>query len=368
MPSRSVLIKPASGSCNMRCDYCFYCDEAQKRQQQSYGIMSPETLRNVIKRTLMRTDGVYTLAFQGGEPTLRGLPFFAKAVEYVSKYNKNHAQVQFALQTNGYGIDEAWAAFFREHNFLLGVSIDGREDIHNAYRHGRDGGDSYEHATRAIALFEQYQVEYNILTVVHRRVAENIREIYADYKGRGWNYLQFIACLDPLGEPPGQREYSLTPALYGQFLVDLFECWYQDYRKGAQPYIRQFENYIGILLGRPPEACDQRGHCSIQHVVEADGSVYPCDFYVLDGCCLGNLNTDLLPAIEENARNTNFIARSLPVPAACAHCKWYALCRNGCYRCRTGSAGINDYCESYRMLFEREYDRMVEIAEAVRQR
>lgn len=366
MISRSVLIKPASGSCNMHCDYCYYCDEAHKRQQASYGIMSDQTLRNVIKRTLMRTDGTYTLAFQGGEPTLCGLPFYQKVISYTDKYNKNHAQVQFALQTNGYSIDKNWAQFLHDHHFLVGLSIDGREDIHNAYRHGKDGGNSYEHALRAAALFDQYQVDYNILTVVHRRVAENIKAIYAEYKERGWHYLQFIACLDPLGAAHGQQAYSLTPEVYGQFLIDLFECWYDDLQRREQPYIRQFDNYIGILLGVPPESCDQRGQCSLQCVVEADGSVYPCDFYVLDEYRLGNLNTDLLPQIEDAEAARTFIARSHSIPDDCRRCKWLSLCRNGCYRCRTGADHRNDYCKAYQMLFEAEYPRMQEIAALVK--
>ena len=176
MPAISVLVKPASGSCNMHCDYCFYCDEQKKRRTALYGFMSDRTLKNVIKRTLLRAEGSYSLAFQGGEPTLCGIDFFRNAVKYARQYNRNQAHVSLALQTNGYGITEEWAEFFAENQFLVGISVDGLERIHSSYRHGNDGGDSWQHAMNAIRLFEEHGVEYNILTVVHRETAENILE------------------------------------------------------------------------------------------------------------------------------------------------------------------------------------------------
>ena len=377
MPAISVLIKPASGNCNMHCDYCFYCDEIRKRGQSSYGMMSLPTLKNVIKRTLMRAEGSYSIAFQGGEPTLCGLDFFREMTGYVEKYNRNNVSVSYALQTNGYAIDEAWAAFLKEKGFLVGVSVDGTAAIHNAYRHGNDGGDSYAHIMRTAELFDRYGVDYNILTVVHRETAENIRQIYADYRARGWNYMQFIACLDPLNEPRGQKEYSLTPQLYGRFLIDLFELWYADYRRRNAPYIRQFDNYLMMLRGFPPEACDQIGTCGIQYVVEANGSVYPCDFYVLDEYRLGNFNDDLLPAIDEARRQIGFVQASKDKPEMCRNCEWYELCRGGCRRCRytafdvnsakeaAGPAceeGLNYFCESYKMFFEACGERLFEMA------
>ena len=135
MRAISVMTKPASGLCNMKCDYCFYCDEAANRQQANYGLMEESTLKNVIRRTLTHVTDDYSLAFQGGEPTLRGLPFFEKAVAYTKQYNRNGARIHFALQTNGFALTEEWARFFAENNFLIGVSVDGTEVIHDCYRH-----------------------------------------------------------------------------------------------------------------------------------------------------------------------------------------------------------------------------------------
>ena len=341
----------------MHCDYCFYCDETAKRQQQSYGFMSEETLKNVIKRTLMRTDGVYSLAFQGGEPTLRCMDFFETAAEYTRKYNRNHAEVNLAIQTNGYALDEQWCQMLRDEHFLVGLSADGLPEIHDLYRHGNDGGSSWAHVLRAASLMDQYNVEYNILTVVHRKTAEHVKEIYEAYKKHGWNYQQYILCLDPLGEEHGTREYSVSPEEYGEFLTTLFDLWDEDFQKGEEPYIRQFDNYIAILLGRMPESCEQRGTCGMQYVVEADGSVYPCDFYALDQWKLGDFNDDLLPAIDERRLEKGFVGRSERLSEKCLQCRWLSLCRCGCFRQRvmdTENEGmyINYYCTGLQMFFD----------------
>ncbi len=370
MPAISVMIKPSSGMCNMSCDYCFYRDETQKRSQESYGFMSEKTLKNVIRKTMLRAEGMISYAFQGGEPTLRGLAFFQKVVEYQNQYNKNKIQVHNALQTNGLLIDEDWCRFLKENHFLVGVSLDGTKEIHDTYRHTRkEGGPTFDLVCSAIRLMESYGVDFNILTVVNQAAAENIQEIYSFYRQKKWNYQQYIACLDPLDEPHGQNEYSLAPEQYGQFLIRLFRLWYKDWKKGRQPYIRQFENYIGILLGHFPEACDQRGTCSIQNVVEADGSVYPCDFYMLNDYCLGNFNENRLDEIDARRKEIGFLERSLKLDPDCKHCAYYRLCRGGCQRNRDWSPGIqayqNYFCQSYRMFFDACLNEMEEIARSL---
>lgn len=374
MKSISVMIKPASGLCNMNCKYCFYCDEAEKRRQASFGMMSEETLRNVIKKTLPKVTNSYALAFQGGEPTLRGLPFFEKAVQLTKQYNRNGASVQFALQTNGYAITEEWAQFLARNHFLVGVSVDGLAQIHDQYRHPRgEMTGTYSRVMETIRLLEEYRVDYNILTVVHRMTAENIQKIYRKYRKKGWDYMQFITCLDPLGEEPGQQEYSLLPRTYGRFLIELFDLWYADLLKKDAPYIRQFENYLGMCMGYRPEACDQRGRCGIQYVVEADGGVYPCDFYMLDEWKLGNFNSDRLEAIDRVRLDKHFLTRSEDIPDKCLECEWLSLCRGGCYRCRTnpsagqneGTKKLNYFCEGYRMFFEACGERLKKAAESL---
>lgn len=370
MPPVNVMIKPASGQCNMKCDYCFYCDEMHKRAQKSFGIMTKETLKNVIRKSVLSAEQFCTIAFQGGEPTLAGIDFFQEAVRLAQKYNKNHIRIEYALQTNGYALTSEWCRFLKRHHFLVGLSVDGTENIHNRYRHSAGGTPTYGRVLQAAVMLEEFQVDFNILTVVHKETAREIKTIYKEYKRRNWNWLQFITCLDPLGEIRGKEDYSLMPEDYGQFLVDLFELWYQDYRRGEQPYIRQFENYVSILLGYPPESCEQRGVCSIQNVIEADGSVYPCDFYVLDEYCLGNLNHHSMKEIGEKRKESGFMERTFHHPKMCRECQWFLLCRGGCFRSRREAGenmeGVNYFCKGYQMFFEACFDRLRCIAEEIR--
>ncbi len=370
MPPISVLLKPSSSNCNMSCDYCFYCDEAMKRTHRSYGFMSDQTLKNVIRRTMLRADRMISYAFQGGEPTLSGLDFFQKVIAYQQQYNKNHIQIKNAFQTNGYHLDEQWCRFFKENDFLVGISVDGTEAIHNSMRHARNGGDTYSQIMHSVGLLDEYAVDYNILTVVTSAIADSIRPVYEHYKARGWNYQQYIVCLEPLGEEHGGKSYAISPEQYGRFMIELFHLWYQDLKSGTQPFIRQLENIIGLSLGYQAEACDQRGNCGIQYVVEADGSVYPCDFYVLDDYCLGNFNTDSLTAIDKRREESGFIKRSYQLDRKCSECRYYRLCRGGCQRNRdydpeTGRYS-NYYCLSYQIFFEACYDEIMDIGRRLR--
>lgn len=370
MPPISVLIKPSSGMCNMTCDYCFYCDETQKRTQKSYGFMSEATLKNVIRKTMLRAEGTACYTFQGGEPTLRGLDFFEKVLFYQKQYNKKGVQVYNSLQTNGLFMDETWCRFLRENRFLTGISLDGIQKTHDACRHNRkDNAPTFDRICKSIALLETHHVEFNILTVVNQTVSQNIQEIYAFYKRQKWNFQQYIACLDPLKEPHGQNSYSIPPESYGQFLTELFRLWYKDWKKNRQPYIRQFENYIAILLGQFPESCDQRGTCSIQYAVEADGSVYPCDFYMTDEYRLGNFNEHRLDEIDAKRREISFLERSLLLDQSCKLCTYYSLCKGGCQRNRDWNPETKTYqnyfCQSYRMFFDACLDGLTEAANSL---
>ena len=153
------------------------------------------------------------------------------------------------------------------------------------------------------------------------------QEIYEDYRSRGWKYQQYIACLDPLGEVHGKRGYALTPEAYGEFLIRLFRLWYEDVKKRKQPFIRQFENYIALAMGYRAEACSQRGNCGLQNVVEADGSVFPCDFYALDKYRLGNLNEDRMETIEERYRDYDPVSGTYK-SYFCKSCQMFF---DGCY-------------------------------------
>ena len=360
-----MLIKPASANCNLNCRYCFYCDEGKNRENFSYGFMSEETLEVLVRKSFEYADGFCGFAFQGGEPTLAGLPFFQRLIDLQKKYNRNHIRVDNSIQTNGCGLSEEWAEFFAREKFLVGLSLDGIKSTHDAYRVNRKGEGSFGEVMRTAEMFGRLGVEYNILTVVNGKTGLRAAKIYDFYKKNHFQYLQFIACLDPIGAEPGKQPYSLTPEVYGRFLMELFDRWYDDVQRGEQPYIRQFENVVGVLAGCEPESCEQRGICSVQNVIEADGSVYPCDFYALDEYRLGNVHEDDFFYLQSNPVTERFIRESAESLEECRDCRYFGICRGGCRRNRMDlrdGRRKNYFCQAYRMFYEYSLERFLRLA------
>lgn len=361
MKDINILIKPASGSCNMRCAYCFYSDELKKREYSGRGMMSMETAENLIRKALEYASGNCTFAFQGGEPTLRGLPFFRDFVETVKRYAPGRQNIHYAIQTNGLLIDGEWADFFRDNNFLVGLSLDGSSDTHNLNRVDAAGRGTYNRVMRAARLLESRKVPFNILTVVNSRTAKSIASIYRSYRKNRLLYQQYIPCLDPIFEQRGSSPYSLTPEMFGDFLIRLFDLWYADRIKGEFIYIHYFESLAGQLLGHPPASCGMMGVCSAQNVVEADGTVYPCDFYALDEYLLGNINTDSFEELDKHRQP--FLQASLQGLEKCRSCRYGFLCHGGCRRDRQGAASIeeNYFCAGYMKFFDHALPMLVQL-------
>lgn len=366
MPPLNLLIKPASGNCNLRCKYCFYNDISENREIHNYGMMDIDTLEVLVKKAFNYAEHVCTFAFQGGEPTLVGLDFFKKLVGFVNKYNTKKIQVNYALQTNGMVIDDEWAMFLANHNFLIGLSLDGPKEIHDANRIDAKSKGSHKTVMNTVHLFEKHKVEYNILFVVNAYVARHAKKIYNYFKKNNFKYLQYIPCLDPLNESPGEHQYSLTPEKYTQFLKNLFDVWYDDIRKGNRVSVRTFDNYVGMFMGYRPEACGMIGECDCQFVVEADGGVYPCDFYVIDEWYLGNLKEKGFEELRNSDEATRFVEMSRYIDPKCKGCKWFGLCRGGCRRNREpfkeNRPTLNYYCSSFMEFFDYAAPRMQELA------
>ena len=273
MPPISVMIKPASGSCNMRCRYCFYADEQENREVGSYGVMSLPTMRNLIDKALDYAEPACSFTFQGGEPTLAGLDYFREFVKYVGERMRElrtekrpapRIQIRYALQTNGYAITEEWARFFAENHFLIGVSLDGTKEIHDRYRLDAAGKGTYQRVMDSIALLEKHKVDFNILTVITGPSARRGQKIYSFFRQQHFDYHQYIECLDPLEESPGGHDYSLTPERLEQFLKSTFDAWYRDAAGGYYVSNRYFDNLLLMFYGREPESCNMRGVCGAQ--------------------------------------------------------------------------------------------------------
>lgn len=370
MPPINFLIKPASSNCNLRCKYCFYHSVAKNREIASYGIMKEDTLEAIIKKGLEYADYYCGFAFQGGEPTIAGLEFFQKCIELQNKYNTKKLKICNSLQTNGMLIDEKWAEFLQVNNFLVGLSLDGPKEIHNLNRVDSKGDRSFNKVMKTSELFNKYKVEYNILCVVTAQSGRYANKIYNFFKEKGFKYLQFINCLDPLNEESGKQQYSLKPRDLERFLKITFDLWYEDFIKGHYISIRYFDNLISMLLGDKPEACSMTGVCSCNCVIEGDGSVYPCDFYVLDKWRLGSIKENDIKDMVNNEVAKEFVKPSLQMHHNCLVCKWVRLCRGGCRRERENfednNLKQNYYCSSYKAFFEYAYDRLINVARMVR--
>ena len=366
MPPVSLLIKPASSLCNLRCKYCFYHFISDSRMIKSYGIMSDETMEVLVKKALDYADNTCTFAFQGGEPTLAGLEYFKKFVETVKKHKTKSINVNYALQTNGIAIDEDWAAFLADNNFLTGISLDGFKDIHDSSRLDSRGKGSFNKVMEAINLFNRFHVEYNILCVVNSYTARHVHKVYNFFKKNNFKYLQFIPCLDPLNEIPGEHDFSLTPERHTHFLKNLFDEWYNDIIRGNMTSIRYFDNLVGMLMGYPPESCGMSGICTAYFVVEADGGVYPCDFYVIDEWYLGNIRDIGYNDLKNSEKSKEFMEISKYIDPSCRECSFYSLCRGGCRRSREpfldSRPALNYYCSSYKAFFEYAGNRLQELA------
>lgn len=347
MPPLSIMIKPASSLCNLRCKYCFYCDVAAHRDVFSLGKMELTTAENLIKSAMSFADGCsVAFAFQGGEPLIAGMDYFKGFIDLVKKYNVSGSEIFYSIQTNGTLVDDDWARFFHENRFLVGLSLDGDYEG-NRFRVDASGQNSYYKITRAANKFIKHGVEFNILTVLTGYCAENAERIYKHFRSMGYKYIQFIPCLRPMGDKT-ESELYMTSEQYGDFLIKIFNLYVKDFVRGNYVSIRQFDNWVRMYLGEKPEQCGLMGHCTHQFVAEGNGNIYPCDFYCTDEWILGNINEKSLEEMAKGRLACDFIKESIAVSDKCKACRFYPICRQGgCKRNRESE----DYCSSYMRFF-----------------
>lgn len=369
MPPVSVMLKPSSSLCNMRCEYCFYHSLSEHRAMPSYGFMSEDTLAATLSGVFAHADGApVSISFQGGEPLLSGKEFFATAERLIRELNSKGSKVTVCVQTNGTLIDEEWCKFFARNKWLVGLSLDGDRTA-NALRVTADGEPTFDTVYAAAKLLQKYRVDFNILCVLTKPVAGNIERVYAFYRRNKFGHLQFIPVLKPLkygvntwtadgkevpangvasaSDQTPEKDFYLDAESYGSFLKKAFSLYLKDILDGRYTSIRQFDNFVILAKGGRAEQCGMNGHCTHQYVIESDGSVYPCDFYCLDEYRLGNVHTDTFSEMEKSDKVKRFIEESLVPEDRCKECAYYRLCKNGCKRERTDV----DKCAAYKSFF-----------------
>ncbi len=358
MNELSLLIKPVGSRCNLACSYCFYKQITADRDDEK-NVMSDETVRVLLDRVFAVRPSALSIAFQGGEPTLAGLDWYDRFLTQLAEKNTRGAPVFLSLQTNGMQIDDRWAALFKTYGFLVGLSLDGDRTTNDRFRMDRAGNSVYARILAAAEILSKHDVPFNVLSVLTDESAYEIERTYAAFRQEGFRFLQFIPFVD---EGTGQ---SLGNDAYAFFLKRIFSLWYRDFQAGNYISIRHIDNYIRILLGDLPENCAMCGVCGRYYTVDADGSLYPCDFYCRDSDRLGSVFDS--SAFTGSEKHRTFLEASHQIHAFCASCSYAFLCRGGCRRDRTDALTKNRYCEAYRAFFEDAFEQMQHVARQIMQ-
>jgi uncharacterized protein len=318
----------------MRCCYCFYYDISEHRQTHSYGIMPVDVMNRIIGNVYRDLDDKdeITFAFQGGEPTLAGLDWFRQFTERVGLQNKN-VKVNYTIQTNGLRIDNTWAEFLSKNDFLVGLSIDGGEKIHNRNRPDADGEGTFIRCLGSKVLLEKNKVKYNILCVLTNELAAEPDKVWRFIQNEKIRFIQFIPCLERL-DGQGAFPFALKPARFALFYSRLYYWWMKELESGSYISIKLFDDTANYFLKGLPTACGIDGRCHPQYVVEANGSVYPCDFYVLDEYNTGSLTEHTLYELFSSEKTQSFLKEERSLPKLCLSCPYFRACRGGCKRMR----------------------------------
>jgi len=366
-PLNSVLVKPAGPDCNLGCEYCFYLDKSRLFPDKGHRMSEP-VLKALVRQVMRAGSRQVSFGWQGGEPTLMGVDFYRRAIEYQRRFGAAGQIVGNGLQTNGILIDAEWAQFLREAKFLVGLSLDGPQHVHDRYRKYKSGAPCWEQVARARDVLLQAGVAVNALVVVNDHSAQFAREIYEYHQQNGLEYMQFIPCLErDAGNPAGIAPYSVTAAAFGRFLCEVFDLWSADFRSGRPTtFIRWFDSVFYSYVGLAAPECTLLPECGIYTVVEHNGDVYACDFFVEPEWKLGNIMNDQLTDLLNSPLQNKFGAQKAVLPPECGECPWLTHCCCGCPRDRQSNPatrGSNHYCAAYKLFFEHADARLRQLAE-----
>lgn len=376
----SVVSKPTGAACNLDCQYCFFLSKEflyQEKQQR----MSSATLERYIARYLEESpDGEVTFLWQGGEPTLRGLPFFKDAVRLCQRYQRPTQRVNHAIQTNATLVNQEWAKFFAKHHFLVGVSIDGPQPLHDAYRINRAGHGTHSMVVRGWEALQENGVETNVLCCVHAANQEYPEEVYTYFRDElGAQYIQFIPVVERSGgENLDGRVYtqsgsqvterSVTPEGYGRFLAEVFHLWVRS--DVGKVFVQDCDTALSAIFQEYP-LCVHSPSCGNNWALEYNGDVYACDHWVEPDWLLGNIAEDSFGEIAEGELNASFARKKRQLTQQCRRCPYLNLCWGGCpkdrcMRSADGEEGHNYLCEGYKVFYQAALPELRAMAQLIR--
>ena len=349
-----LLIKPTSADCNLRCAYCFYLDKRKLYPQTNVHRMSDNVLEQLIKSYLAIEQPVYTFGWQGGEPSLMGVGFYKKVTEFQKRHARFGSRISNGLQTNATLIDAAVARHLARYRFLVGCSLDGPAEIHNRFRKYANGRGSHADVINGIQTLQRFKVEFNILTLVSQANVKRARDVYRYLVEQGFLYHQYIPCVefDEKGKP---LPFSISGQEWGQFLYELFDAWYpHDIHKVS---IRHFDDILNKLYDGSTTACSLAENCCQYFLIEYNGDIYPCDFFVQKDLRIGNvMDTGWEDALSSTTYR-RFGCRKSDLHSDCRICTYLDRCRGDCLKHRgsyiMNTAGISQLCEGWQNFYGR---------------
>ena len=360
----NLMIKPAGSSCNLGCHYCYYLDKAEL-----YGGMQPkmslDMLEKIVKEYIAANDTPeVTFNWHGGEPLVMGLDFYRKAVEYQNKYSDGKI-IHNTLQTNGTMITPESAEFFRRNDFLIGISIDGPQDVHDRYRKDKGGFPTYHKVMRGLGILRSAGVEFNTMTAVSKASEGRGQEVYGFLKSIGSRYMQFMPVMELVNGKIG--EWSVSSAGFGRFMCDVFDAWVQN--DVGRYFVNLFDATLANYCGLQPGLCIYGQTCGGNTVIEHNGDVYPCDHFVYSDCLIGNISSMTLREMAASPEQMKFgLDKRNSLPERCRRCIYGFLCHGECPKHRfdhteDGEPGLSSLCEGYFMFYKHTAPYMLKMKE-----
>lgn len=327
----SLLIKPASADCNLRCSYCFYLDKSALYPESKKHRMSFEVLEKIIFSYMTTEQPQYSFCWQGGEPALMGIDFFRRVIQLQEKYGKRGAVVTNSLQTNGTMIDDEFATFLSKYNFLVGISLDGHREAHDKYRISASGHGSHPAVLRTIEILKKRNVDFNILTLISSVNVNRAKQIYHYLCELDLFYHQYLPCVefDSNGTP---FHYTITGSEFGNFLCGIFNEWIS--KDVYRVSIRIFDSIIQLMLKGNPSICHMMNDCCQYFLVEYNGDVYPCDFFVESQRKLGNIMDVAWEKMLTKDEYLNFGSQKKLWNERCSQCEYLRYCAGDCLKYR----------------------------------